>query len=138
MQIVPPEPTVFQAQRMYPNHPLLNPGGGGGGFAAVDFNFGMGGLPADVIPHPHHHQLAGMPFFGAGAGGGYAVMAAPASAYDLASTVPHPLLSAAGYELSTKRRACDQCNHSKVRCDFADPCGACTSSSTPSYLHVQY
>ncbi|KIR74695.1 hypothetical protein I310_00969 [Cryptococcus deuterogattii CA1014] len=26
------------------------------------------------------------------------------------------------YEWGVKKRACDQCNHSKVRCDFADPC----------------
>lgn len=27
-----------------------------------------------------------------------------------------------GYDFGYKKRACDQCNHSKVRCDFADPC----------------
>ncbi|WWC58596.1 uncharacterized protein I303_101139 [Kwoniella dejecticola CBS 10117] len=30
------------------------------------------------------------------------------------------------YEWGFKKRACDQCNHSKVRCDFADPCLRCT------------
>ncbi|WRT64102.1 uncharacterized protein IL334_001031 [Kwoniella shivajii] len=29
------------------------------------------------------------------------------------------------YEWGFKKRACDQCNHSKVRCDFADPCLRC-------------
>lgn len=29
---------------------------------------------------------------------------------------------AMGYDYGFKKRACDQCNHSKVRCDFAEPC----------------
>lgn len=29
-------------------------------------------------------------------------------------------------DYGTKKRACDQCNHSKVRCDFNDPCGKLT------------
>jgi hypothetical protein len=32
-------------------------------------------------------------------------------------------MTMAGYEPSYKKRACDQCNHSKVRCDFGEPCG---------------
>jgi hypothetical protein len=28
-----------------------------------------------------------------------------------------------GFDFGFKKRACDQCNHSKVRCDFNDPCG---------------
>jgi len=31
-------------------------------------------------------------------------------------------LNSVGYEFGFKKRACDQCNHSKVRCDFAEPC----------------
>ncbi|WWD17931.1 hypothetical protein CI109_102376 [Kwoniella shandongensis] len=37
-----------------------------------------------------------------------------------------PNLSGITYEWGFKKRACDQCNHSKVRCDFADPCLRCT------------
>jgi len=31
-------------------------------------------------------------------------------------------LNSLGYEFGFKKRACDQCNHSKVRCDFSEPC----------------
>ncbi|WVQ62243.1 uncharacterized protein L199_000382 [Kwoniella botswanensis] len=45
------------------------------------------------------------------------------------SSIGHvPLNNSSGilYEWGFKKRACDQCNHSKVRCDFADPCLRCT------------
>ncbi|KZT57634.1 hypothetical protein CALCODRAFT_271990 [Calocera cornea HHB12733] len=38
--------------------------------------------------------------------------------------------AAANQELDDKRRACDQCNHSKVRCDFGIPCGKCLQRKT--------
>ncbi|GMK56110.1 hypothetical protein CspeluHIS016_0211660 [Cutaneotrichosporon spelunceum] len=38
----------------------------------------------------------------------------------LAQAAPH-----IGLDLAIKKRACDQCNHSKVRCDCADPCSRC-------------
>ncbi|KAK8865884.1 hypothetical protein IAR55_001032 [Kwoniella newhampshirensis] len=37
-----------------------------------------------------------------------------------------PNMGGITYEWGFKKRACDQCNHSKVRCDFADPCLRCT------------
>ena len=33
-----------------------------------------------------------------------------------------PNLTNLEYDFGYKKRACDQCNHSKVRCDFAEPC----------------
>ncbi|WVR05802.1 hypothetical protein IAU60_002827 [Kwoniella sp. DSM 27419] len=35
------------------------------------------------------------------------------------------------YEWVSKKRACDQCNHSKVRCDFSDPCVRCAHRNLP-------
>ncbi|EJU04773.1 hypothetical protein DACRYDRAFT_114100 [Dacryopinax primogenitus] len=38
--------------------------------------------------------------------------------------------TAANQDMDDKRRACDQCNHSKVRCDFGIPCGKCIQRKT--------
>ncbi|WVW82250.1 hypothetical protein I302_104256 [Kwoniella bestiolae CBS 10118] len=46
--------------------------------------------------------------------------------YSSVGQVPINNNSGVLYEWGFKKRACDQCNHSKVRCDFADPCLRCT------------
>jgi len=141
------EPTAYQAQRMYPNHPLLQQGPNGAaawgtaglnltGAGVANFNMGLGGttvahLPSDVIGSVGNATAPGITLLHPFAG---PPMYAPSdtthlipAAYDLATSLPnlngsHPVTTF-GYELNTKKRACDQCNHSKVRCDFADPCG---------------
>lgn len=110
---------------MYPNHPLLQqnnnawiprmdmngdpnamtfgPAGGipdgKGGLLDPSLAFMSYGMPTQGLPSQENQ------FYNVGPGG---VMTMQGNM---------------GYEIPVKKRACDQCNHSKVRCDFAEPCG---------------
>lgn len=109
----PPEHAAFQAQRMYPNHPLLQQNGA---------SSQLWTQPAFTLGNGHQ--------FGTDAMGNLVMPVAfssmgpepvnPHASFDpqLAQSAPHM-----GLDLAVKKRACDQCNHSKVRCDCADPCG---------------
>ncbi|BEJ15490.1 hypothetical protein CspHIS471_0500950 [Cutaneotrichosporon sp. HIS471] len=111
----PPEHAAFQAQRMYPNHPLLQQNvttsplwtqppfsiGSNNQFGTDNIgNLVMTGGFAPMGHEPVNHQMSFDPHLAQGA--------------------PHM-----GIDLAIKKRACDQCNHSKVRCDCADPCTRC-------------
>lgn len=120
-----PEPTPYQAQRMYPNHPLLQQNNNAW-IPRMDLNgdpnamaFGpTGGIP-DGKGGLLDPSLAFMPY-------GMPMQAVPGQENHLYSVGPGGVMSMQGnmgYEIPVKKRACDQCNHSKVRCDFAEPCG---------------
>lgn len=109
-----PEHTAFQAQRMYPNHPLLQQNTANSQPWAQSFSLG------------HANQFATDPMgnlnimtsnFSAPIG---SEMSPVSQTFDPSLTNPAPPL---GLDLAAKKRACDQCNHSKVRCDCAEPCG---------------
>lgn len=132
----PPEPTAYQAQRMYPNHPLLQQQNATG-WASGAYDLGSQQYAA---PLGHSDQM------GMQQGGGLSYSQSPyvSTAMRLsgsdqggtmtfaptafATSLPNTFHgshqpSAVGFEPFVKKRACDQCNHSKVRCDFAEPCG---------------
>lgn len=99
----------LQAQRMYPNHPLLagtpQPVQQPGTPVSWDLN-ALGTMPYSFNGLKPEQQ--GMTSVAMGRHG------------SLSS------LSSLGFEFGFKKRACDQCNHSKVRCDFQEPCARCT------------
>lgn len=109
----PPVHAAFQAQRMYPNHPLLQQNAN---------NAQLWVQPTFTLGHGNQ--------FGTDAMGNLVMPASfgpmgpdpvnPHASFDpqLAQAAPHM-----GLDLAVKKRACDQCNHSKVRCDCAEPCG---------------
>lgn len=114
------QPPQLQAQRMYPNHPLLagtpppmtwgNPNANGLMRSPVNaFNSAMLGTPTSAGFHPGLASPVRWP--GADLGIGSSAMMRNESGY-----------ASSGYDFGMKKRACDQCNHSKVRCDFAHPC----------------
>ncbi|WVQ97346.1 hypothetical protein IAU59_004457 [Kwoniella sp. CBS 9459] len=127
----------LQAQRMYPHHPLL-----------ASSNFTDPSVQAQTWsnnPAQAYASTAGMSNFvnpAAGTGNPQAILGNPLNpptfdppftaqpmritesdqGYTSAINVPPTGIT---YEWGFKKRACDQCNHSKVRCDFADPCLRC-------------
>ncbi|KAL1407519.1 hypothetical protein Q8F55_006952 [Vanrija albida] len=127
-----PDPTLFQAQRMYPNHPLLQTNNAwstghldlaGTGLSMADYALPLGDhLGAGTLGG--HSGLSFTQPYGSApmrlSGSDQGIIPSAYSAGGLASR---------GFELSMKKRACDQCNHSKVRCDFADPCVRCSNRS---------
>lgn len=114
------QPPQLQAQRMYPNHPLLAgtpppmswnaPGVNGLVRSPVNtFNNAMLGTPTSAGFHPGLSSPVRWP--GADLGASSSAMLRNESGY-----------ASSSYDYGMKKRACDQCNHSKVRCDFAHPC----------------
>jgi hypothetical protein len=121
-QIIPPP---LQAQSMYPHHPLLVGEPQGWTSNAPSATAGPSGTM-----NGGGDQTAGLqhmdPGYGAGPSGYGAVpMKMTGSDQSLGSSSMgrgSSGFSTMGYEFGFKKRACDQCNHSKVRCDFAEPC----------------
>ncbi|WVQ71202.1 hypothetical protein IAR50_000727 [Cryptococcus sp. DSM 104548] len=132
----------LQAQRMYPHHPLLA-GGPVGPAPAVSQNswntnpsgsVGTLGMMT-MSPQPQYNSSAGrpMPVHPPVHNATYPLQTTfdpPFTAQPLNMSAPvesQPRVPSQGvYEWdASKKRACDQCNHSKVRCDFADPCLRC-------------
>lgn len=118
-----PHPQQLQAQRMYPNHPLL-----AGTPPPMQWNTGnINGVmrsPVNVFTN----SVLGTPVTGADFHPG---LASPvrwpgqelgASGSSVMSRNESSYTSSSYNEFGIKKRACDQCNHSKVRCDFAHPC----------------
>ena len=137
-----PQPPPLQAQSMYPHHPLLAGGPLGASvnpwpnspphmaYGGGDMHMSSLTQPYMLAPgHPLPHQTVGM--------NGLVNLRMPSdesmtgltgSEHDASATSPiarsQPMgsLNSLGYEFGFKKRACDQCNHSKVRCDFGSPC----------------
>jgi len=126
----------LQAQRMYPHHPLLagNQGMTVNGIAAGSSEGWNNGMPPPSGSGSQNQmQITGgvsnstyIP--GQNYGSGYdgqsgmtGTINGPLEGY--VNGIPQSQLAGMGYELAYKKRACDQCNHSKVRCDFEEPCG---------------
>lgn len=114
-----PEHTAFQAQRMYPNHPLLQPNGGNSQLWAAQQSFALGHPAPYGTNTLGNMNVQGMQGFAAPMSvGGMDVLTSGTFDPTLPNSVPQ-----LGLDLAVKKRACDQCNHSKVRCDCAEPCG---------------
>lgn len=121
-----PEPTPYQAQRMYPNHPLLQQNHNVWA-PRLDLNvdrssmaFGPAGVSSDnkgALLDPSLAYMApyGMPLS--------VIPGQESQSYNIGPSGIMPMQHNMGYEIPVKKRACDQCNHSKVRCDFSEPCG---------------
>ena len=92
----------LQAAKIYPNHPLL-----AGTPLPTTWTYAVDPQYAAMGYDPNVLAAYG---YGMGYGG----------------------VSQAAWDLGLKKRACDQCNHSKVRCDFGDPCGECSTSRLTS------
>lgn len=122
-----PHPPQLQAQRMYPNHPLL-----AGTPSPMAWNTpGLNGLVRSPV-NTFDNAVLGTPVNSAGFHPGLASpvrwpgadLGAGSSA---AMTRNESNFTSSSYnEFGIKKRACDQCNHSKVRCDFAHPCSEST------------
>ena len=140
-----PQPPPLQAQSMYPHHPLLAttpqtsrdaqvghwtsnlplsmdnlaytsmlnnqfaPGAMGMPALAPNYTQGITSSVANTFQPP----FTAVPMRLSGSDQGSAAMGRNNSSGSLNSL---------GYEFGFKKRACDQCNHSKVRCDFTEPC----------------
>ncbi|TYJ54946.1 hypothetical protein B9479_004358 [Cryptococcus floricola] len=143
----------LQAQRMYPHHPLLavhpvppaqpgvpqeswnaNPSGSVGTFGMMTMSpqptYGQSvGRPMPVNPPVHSATYPLQPAFD---------LPFTAQPLNMSGSMDQQIPSQSMYEWDTKKRACDQCNHSKVRCDFADPCLRCKQRNlTCSYRKPQ-
>lgn len=111
---------------MYPNHPLLQQSGSAGwsmdslDLQSAQFNIGQAGMLGADMSQGMETAPGDIAFIHPFMSNGYDPNLV--SGYEFSSSMPNGS-SMMGYELSVKKRACDQCNHSKVRCDFADPCG---------------
>lgn len=121
----------LQAQSMYPHHPLLA-GAPGQGWTS-DGTAGLNGMTpphfSNVFSSTALPGAAGNPMYANGFPPQFAVpqMGGTGSNQVMGSSSMGRgpslgSLSSMGYEFGFKKRACDQCNHSKVRCDFSDPC----------------
>ncbi|WVF70578.1 hypothetical protein IAT40_005370 [Kwoniella sp. CBS 6097] len=131
-----PQPQL-QAQRMYPHHPLLA--------ASGPINPSIQAQTWSNNPSQAYASTAGMSNFVnpvAGTGNPQAILGNPLNpptfdppftaqpmritesdqGYSSSINIPPTGIT---YEWGFKKRACDQCNHSKVRCDFAEPCLRC-------------
>jgi hypothetical protein len=140
-----PQPPPLQAQSMYPHHPLLantpqinrsRPGQWTSN-PPIDLNhtmyaapnpYGLGAMSVPVTQGMVH--LAGQNGMNAFQPPFTAVpMRLSGSDQGMSSLMGRSSssgsLNSMSYEFGFKKRACDQCNHSKVRCDFTEPCRQC-------------
>jgi type II secretory pathway pseudopilin PulG len=116
----------LQAQRMYPNHPLLN---------STSPNVplqqwvptsapmtDMYGSPIDTYSNP---ILSAPPAggFDIGRSGSMRMSSSDMGASSSSMGRMESGSSVGSYDYGYKKKACDQCNHSKVKCDFTYPCG---------------
>ncbi|RXK38451.1 hypothetical protein M231_04216 [Tremella mesenterica] len=132
----------LQAQRMYPNHPLLaNPPQpsqvlpfGAAGWTSGQMSIG----PSGDLNHLMPDLSVGMGFQGGALGSHFSGLKPEQQGM---TSVPMgrngslSSLSSVGYEFGFKKRACDQCNHSKVRCDFQEPCARCSHRNVMCTYH---
>ena len=125
----------LQAQRMYPNHPLLNstsphvPLQQWVPTSAPMTN--MYGSPIDTYSNP---ILSAPPAggFDLGRSGSMRVSSSDMGASSSSMGRMESGSSVGSYDYGYKKKACDQCNHSKVKCDFTYPCG-----KSPSLKHIR-
>ncbi|KAL7421048.1 hypothetical protein Q5752_003932 [Cryptotrichosporon argae] len=126
---------TLQAQRMYPNHPLLqqpqtawstHPLSDYTAHMPVQSKFSLPltntALGSQEAAYAQAYNIPGVlapPFSSAPMRSGSSDQGAGPA---LASSMP-----SFGFDLGPKKRACDLCNHSKVRCDFNTPCARCAS-----------
>ncbi|ORY33028.1 hypothetical protein BCR39DRAFT_520803 [Naematelia encephala] len=143
-----PEQPALQAQSMYPHHPLLTntpatlttpwtssfPPAGVEGQPPTNV-LPSYSMPTTVLPAPSGHspatgQLPYNPLYAVGDGYNPGFSATPmrltGSDQSLGSSGMGRGYSGTGYEFGYKKRACDQCNHSKVKCTCEEPCARCT------------
>lgn len=117
-QVQPPQ---LQAQRMYPNHPLL-----AGTPPPMSWNGpGLNGIvrsPVDTFMNPMLATPTASTSFQPGLTSPVRWPGADLGASSSAMMHSESACPSSSYDYSMKKRACDQCNHSKVRCDFAHPC----------------
>jgi len=135
-----PQPPPLQAQSMYPHHPLLagtpQPTQNWTSSPPMDMNHVVSpnyanpyhpgyspvmasGMNQTIAPNglvPFQPPFTAVPMRLSGSEQGY-MAGSPMGRNSSAGS-----LNSLGYEFGFKKRACDQCNHSKVRCDFAEPC----------------
>lgn len=111
----------LQAQALFPHHPLLagtpsplfvNTAGVNGvmGSPVNSYHPSVLGGPAATVNGFHHSMASPMTWSNSDMGASSSSMTRNES-------------SLSSYDYGLKKKACDQCNHSKQRCDFAHPCG---------------
>ncbi|WWC66360.1 uncharacterized protein I206_100261 [Kwoniella pini CBS 10737] len=84
------------------------------------------GNPNAILGNPTHVGGNSMPVFDPPFTAAPMKITGSEQGYSSIGQVPITNANGIMYEWGFKKRACDQCNHSKVRCDFADPCLRCT------------
>jgi hypothetical protein len=139
-----PSQPPLQAQSMYPHHPLL--AGTPHGWTSnppppaiprFSQTTGFDGIippsfsnPFEVTQQPMNIPMYENPMYDVGPSTFTVPIDAPSmqisgSDNSLSSSSMGRAASGTsgmGYEYGLKKRACDQCNQSKVRCDFVEPC----------------
>ena len=132
--------TALPAHQLYPHHPLLanSPraaisGLGGMGVGAGGWQLGGAQPGVNGYTGTSDYNAYGTAMMGnANPYNGMPLTATPMRMSGSEQGMTSGAMGRAGsgnylgmsIDYGTKKRACDQCNHSKVRCDFNDPCGA--------------
>lgn len=131
-----PLPQPLQAQSMYPHHPLLSntplqsSSSWQSEFSPVSTGNSLNGMLSGSLPPPRFPpeypsmpgqtglQSGALPQMYSGT-----PMRMTGSDQTVGSSSMGRGWSGGVFDYGLKKRACDQCNHSKVRCDCAEPCG---------------
>jgi hypothetical protein len=122
----------LQAQRMYPNHPLLNSASphvsSNQWFPTSASMNNVYGSPVDTFVNP---ILSAPPTGGFHIGRSGSMRVSPSDVGPSSSSMGRGESgsSVGSYDYPHKKKACDQCNHSKVKCDVTQPCRESLSST---------
>ena len=116
----------LQAQRMYPNHPLLNSTSPHVPLQQwVPTSAAMTNMYGSPIDTYSNTILSAPPAggFDLGRSGSMRMSSSDMGASSSSMGRMESGSSVGSYDYGYKKKACDQCNHSKVKCDFTYPCG---------------
>jgi len=115
----------LQAQSMYPNHPLLVDTPPAAQWAPSPNN--MIGSPIDTYVNPLLSGTGSSTGFHPGVATPMRWSSSDMGASSSSMNRYGSGGSSGSYDYGPKKRACDQCNYSKVRCDSGQPCSESTN-----------
>jgi hypothetical protein len=129
-------PAQLQAQSMYPNHPLLIDTPPPAQWTPGPMNV-MTGSPVDTYMNPLLSGPGPSNAFHPGVASPMRWSSSDMGASSSSMNRHGSGMSSGSYEYGFKKKACDQCNHHKVRCDSAQPCSECNSLDVTTRLMVR-
>jgi len=121
--------THLQAQALFPHHPLLNgsPSPMSPNTAGVNGMMGNGMMASPVDTYSNMFASSSGTVGGFPQGIPTPMSWSNSDMGASSSSMTRNESSFSSYDYGIKKKACDQCNHSKQRCDFAHPCGESSS-----------